>query len=93
MWSVPGEYALAAGKHGSRLVGPDIAADTHLQQLDTLWMMFLILVPLVHLGAVVCTKQFSAKRSVAAALLFPLAGGPRTFVFQVLSWVRIVSFV
>ena len=57
-------------------------------QLLHAWQLFELGVPLVHLAALYCTRPpGSTAGKVKQALAFPVAGGPRTFVFQMLSWV------
>lgn len=70
-------------------------------QLSVVWLVFLSLVPLLHVLATLCTtpKHGSAglvKRSltiVIAGFQFPFAGGPRTLVFQALSWILLCTSV
>ena len=51
----------------------------------SVWKLFLALVPCVHALAVACLAS-NVSRSLWSALLFPLAGGVRTLVFQMLGW-------
>ena len=51
----------------------------------SVWKLFLVLVPCIHVLAVACLAS-NVSRSLWSALLFPLAGGVRTLVFQILGW-------
>ena len=50
---------------------------------------FQLLTPLIHTAAIYWTWPAENARKIRPlyAITFPVAGGPRTFVFQVLSWV------
>ena len=58
--------------------------------LYRIWAICISLVPLCHFGAIVCTSKEKQCRPLlyrmTAGITFAFAGGPRTFVFQLLSW-------
>lgn len=64
-------------------------------QLSVVWLVFLCLVPILHVLATLCTTpkhgpEGGVKRGLTvlkAGFQFPFAGGPRTLVFQALSWI------
>ena len=64
-------------------------------QLSALWLLFLCLVPILHVLATLCTTpkhgpEGRVKRGLTilkAGFQFPFAGGSRTLVFQALSWI------